>query len=247
MSGRSIPWDGLDTLFLDAGNTLVSIDFDWVAEELGRLGVPCRPEAVRRAEAAARPATSRRLERGRPGEGLDGFRSYLRSLCAELEAACSLGAAALDDLVERLVPVLRSRPTQELWSWVLPRVPEALASFREVGLKLVVVSNSDGTVERGLRAQGLRAHFDAVIDSHIVGYEKPDARIFHAALEAIGSRAEHTLHVGDIYAVDVVGARGAGLHALLLDPYGDWSDADCERAPDLWTLGQTLRSARRGS
>jgi putative hydrolase of the HAD superfamily len=242
LSAGAIPWSELDTLSLDAGNTLVSIDFEWVADELSRLGVHCPPDAVRRAEAAGRPATSRRLELGHSTEGADGFRLYLRNLCRRLDAASALDDAALDELVEALAQVLRSRPTHELWSSVLPRVPDALEAFRELGLRLVVVSNSDGSVEQSLRAQGLRGHFDAVIDSHVVGHEKPDPRIFDTALEAVGSLPQRTLHVGDIYAVDVLGARRAGLHALLLDPYGDWPDVDCERAPDLWALCHKLGS-----
>ena len=39
--------------------------------------------------------------------------------------------------------------------------------------------------------------------------------------------------MGDIYHADVSGARAAGVHALLLDPFGDWPEVDCERAEDL--------------
>ena len=69
-----------------------------------------------------------------------------------------------------LPPSLR-HPGQSdrLWSWVLPGVPEALAALVELGLDLVVVSNADGTVERGLETRGLRHHFRAVIDSAVVG------------------------------------------------------------------------------
>ena len=62
-----------------------------------------------------------------------------------------------------------------------------------------------------------------VIDSALVGYEKPDPRIFAAALERTGADPDRTLHIGDLYHADVVGARTAGIHALLLDPYGDWT------------------------
>jgi FMN phosphatase YigB (HAD superfamily) len=48
------------------------------------------------------------------------------------------------------------------------------------------------------------------------------------------------VHIGDLHAVDVVGARAAGLHAVLLDPFGDWGDADCPRVRDLGTLAQSL-------
>ena len=87
---------------------------------------------------------------------------------------------------------------------------------------------------------GLRGHFAHVIDSAIVGAEKPDPRIFEHALEAAGASAERTLHVGDLYSVDVVGARAAGVHAVLLDPFGDWGEVDCARVADLVALRERL-------
>ena len=55
------PREAVDTLFLDVGNTLISMDFDWIAGVLAEAGLYVPAEAVRRAEAAARPETSRRL------------------------------------------------------------------------------------------------------------------------------------------------------------------------------------------
>jgi len=80
--------------------------------------------------------------------------------------------------------------------------------------------------------------FESVIDSRIVGYEKPDPRIFEHALNVSGASPETTLHIGDLYHADVVGARAAGIHALLLDPYGDWINVDCELVPDMPALLQ---------
>ena len=124
-----------------------------------------------------------------------------------------------------------------------PACPTALRDLGEAGYRLVVVSNADGTVEAGLEACGLRDAFEAVIDSHVVGYEKPDPRIFRHALDVAGAAPETTLHVGDIYHVDVLGAREAGLHALLLDPFDDWAGVDCPRLPALADLRDRLIGA----
>ena len=132
----------------------------------------------------------------------------------------------------------------ELWSAVLPGVPEALARLRAAGLRLVVVSNADGTVEEGLTRAGLRRYLDAVVDSQVVGFEKPDPRIFTHALALFGSDPARTLHVGDIYAADVAGARAAGVHAVLLDPHGDWGELDCPMARDVPEVADRLLSAR---
>jgi FMN phosphatase YigB (HAD superfamily) len=91
---------------------------------------------------------------------------------------------------------------------------------------------------------GLHALLDEIVDSHLVGFEKPDPRIFAHALERSGAQPETTLHVGDLYAADVVGARAAGVHALLLDPHDDWPPVDCARLPNVPALARAIRAAR---
>jgi len=66
-----------------------------------------------------------------------------------------------------------------------------------------------------------------VIDSAVVGVEKPDPRIFRLALAQAGVPPSAAVYVGDLYSVDVVGARRAGLDAVLLDPRGYWGPRDC--------------------
>ncbi len=82
------------------------------------------------------------------------------------------------------------------------------------------------------------------MDSAIVGFEKPDPRIFEHALAAIGAAPERAAHVGDLYHADVTGARAAGVHPVLLDPFGDWHAVDCERARDLPDLAARIAEAR---
>ena len=240
----AIPWSEIDTIFVDAGNTLVSMDFAWVVRELTERGVACKVEDVQRAEAAARPAVSEAVSHAGRTEGNDAFAFLLRTLLGRLDAASHLDEERRALLARELAPVLRSGGSLQLWRWVMPRVPEALRALRVLGLRLVVVSNSDGSVEEILTQLELREYFEQVVDSHRVGFEKPDPRIFHHALEASGARPERTLHVGDIYHADVSGARAAGVHPLLLDPFGDWPEVDCERAEDLSDLAKRLRALR---
>ena len=120
----------------------------------------------------------------------------------------------------------------------MPGVPEALEAFRGLGVQLVAVSNSDGSAEQSLEETGLRGYFSVVIDSARVGFAKPDLRIFELALRMSHAERDRTLHVGDMYHADVVGARRAGISVLLLDPFDDWTGVDCARLPDLAALAQ---------
>ena len=234
--------EALDTLFLDVGNTLVSMDFGWIAEILSAHGLETDTESVRRAEAAARPATSLSIQQHSEHEPARLFCFRMGLLLDELEARTLRRAgvsreALLEDLDRRL---RRNAGSRRLWSSVMNGVPEALERLRGAGLQLVVVSNADGTIEPMLEEVGLSGFFAGVIDSHHVGFEKPDRRIFDHALERVGADRARTLHVGDLYHADVCGARAAGLKPLLLDPYQDWQDVDCARMDDLGELARHL-------
>jgi HAD superfamily hydrolase (TIGR01509 family) len=157
--------------------------------------------------AAHAPAAARAMERS----GTDQERAT-----AYLEALFLLGGVPRDRLGEVRSCLARLHQEQHLWSAVPESTPKALARLKAAGLLLGVVSNSEGRVEEALAAAGLRQFFDVVIDSARVGVEKPDARIFQAALEALGVPAEEALYVGDLYEVDVVGARSAGIEAVLI-------------------------------
>lgn len=240
-----IPWSELETLFFDAGNTLMSIDFEWVSEELATRGIACEPMELRRAEAAARPDVSAGVSARSEKESLDTFTFYFDLVLENLEAGRALATEARLQLATELTPVFRGGGrTARLWSWVIPGVPEALAALADAGYRLAVVSNSDGSVESALTDQGLRGHFSYVFDSQIVGHEKPDVRFFEHALEVCGADPARTLHVGDLYTLDVVGARNAGVHPLLLDPFDDWGDVDCARLPDLTSMSEKILRAR---
>ena len=240
-----IPYADIDTVLLDVGNTLISIDFDRVAAELTARRLSCAADALRRAEAAARPGYSTRVfvTGTRPDRSL--FHSYLCAILEQAESLTALSPTAIDELVTEIGPILRPEGrASALWRMVMPGVPEALARMSRLGLTLAVVSNSDGTCAQSLEEAGLLRHLNFVIDSEVVGVEKPDPRIFEIALARGRANPQHALYVGDLYHADVVGARRAGLHALLLDPYSDWPALDCERAADLTAVADRFEDAR---
>ena len=235
-----LPYSQLKTLFLDAGNTIVAMELNYIASALKTEGVTCNLSDLRRAEAAARPVVSAALPRLRSTESIDSFEFYIREMLLRTQMTPTVGEEEVVTLAHNMVPLLDRIGRVKFWSSIIPGTRDALDAFRARGLQLVVVSNSDGTVNELLTDVGLREFFDAVIDSHVVGYEKPDPKIFLHALKVVGADAETTLHVGDLYEADVVGARAAGVHALLLDPYNDWPSVDCERAVDLKELLRRL-------
>jgi putative hydrolase of the HAD superfamily len=103
-----------------------------------------------------------------------------------------------------------------IYADVIPTL-EALAAC---GLRLGVISNWDERLRPLLQQMKLGACFEAIIVSREVGFSKPARGIFEHAVRKLGLPAGAILHVGDSLAMDVRGARAAGLQALLLQRAG---------------------------
>jgi putative hydrolase of the HAD superfamily len=225
-NGRATP---LRAVLFDAGNTLVFLDYARLAAGVGAaLDLPLAGDELARHVTYATHA----MERA-GGSDQDRAAAYLEALFLQ----AGVPSHRLGEVRQCLA---RMHQERHLWSSVAERSAEALARLQQAGLRLGVVSNSDGRVEQALAAAGLRKYFDVVIDSALVGVEKPDPRIFQAALKALQVKPEEALYVGDLYHVDVVGARAAGIEAILL---GDAAArTDCRQARSLEELVDQLLS-----
>jgi putative hydrolase of the HAD superfamily len=216
-------------VLFDAGNTLLFLDYDRMAAAVGAaLGLPLDP--VRLAGAAGDAA--RAAERVR-GKDRDRARVHLEALFT----TAGVPAARMDEVRGCLERLHREN---HLWCRLAAGTREALDRLRAGGLRLGVVSNADGRVEEALVAAGLRDCFDVVLDSALVGVEKPDPAIFRAALDALGVAPAEALYVGDLYDVDVVGARAVGMEAVLLVPDAAVPGPDCRRFASLAALADDL-------
>ena len=121
-----------------------------------------------------------------------------------------------------------------------------LQSFREAGFKLAIVSNWDTPLDPLTERLGIADYFDAIVASHDarVRSEKPDPHIFNYALTAVGVSAEETVHVGDTYGADIVGAQGVGIRPILLDRNGTQTDRWKETIQSLSQLPELLKGQK---
>jgi putative hydrolase of the HAD superfamily len=225
----------LRAILFDAGNTLLFLDYPRMARAVGEaLGVPLTGDALARAV----PAAARRLE---------GVRAADRERAAAFLDALFREAGVPPDRLAEIRPVLeRLHAERHLWSGVAPDTHDALTRLRSAGFRLGVVSNSDGRVAEALRAAALEAYFDVIVDSALAGVEKPDPAIFLPALQALRVRPDEALYVGDLFEVDVAGARAAGLSAVLLAP-GGAARAECRTVASLGALADDLLKERLAS
>ena len=227
----------LDTVFLDAGGVLLYPNWSRISDVLGRHGVVVSAPSL----AAAEPRAKRRLDVDRTIQTTnDAHRGWLYFNLILEHAGVPLSArtdAALQELHAY-------HTASNLWEYVPPHVRPALDALRSRGLRLVVVSNANGTLRAHMRRVGLDDCFQCVLDSQDHGVEKPDPRFFRLALEQSGASLDTTIHVGDLYHVDVLGARAAGLRGVLLDEASLYVEADCPRVPSLPALVEEILAGR---
>ncbi len=122
------------------------------------------------------------------------------------------------------------------WDQILPGTGSALERIAR-RFRIAVISNADGGIERILSRCGIADCFENITDSGVVGVEKPRKEIFEAALNAMKVTAGESLYVGDVYSVDYVGARNAGMEAVLFDLAGAYRDREGE-LPRVESLSQ---------
>ncbi len=235
----------IPAVLLDVGGVITTPDHDMLRRALEPAGGDTSAAALDRAHYAGISA----LDAGFLTTGALDWRSY----DAAVARAVGVAEERIDDAVERLEAAWRQ---VRGWHRIVPGALEGLRQLAETGVSLGVVSNADGTVADQLVAArvcqvgaGHGVSVAVVIDSTVVGFEKPDPRIFTFALDALGVSSEQAsgvVHVGDTLFADVRGARAAGLRPLHLDPYGDCPAAadDHEHVRSLADVARLVRSSQ---
>jgi HAD superfamily hydrolase (TIGR01509 family) len=226
-------------IFFDAGNTLLYPRLDERARDLTEAGYPASVADFQAAERTGKQKLDEwlwpQIRRGQVPRSIDHYywAEYFKALLNLVGAPESEYAR----LIPRVADGFRNIRT---WSLVMPETPGFLASLNQQGYYLGVISNSVGTVENQLRHEGLRDYFQVVLDSAIVGVEKPHPEIFHLALGSARVAPQEAVFVGDTYATDVGGARLAGWHGVLIDRVGAYLSPDCPRITTLPELEKVL-------
>jgi HAD superfamily hydrolase (TIGR01509 family) len=214
-------------VLFDAGNTLLRMNYPAIARHLASRGHAVTVEAVEEAELRARVRLDADLARGVSTEGRpaqDQYTAYLMD---------GLGLTDAEE-IEAAVTFKRGyNPPAGLFDRADPAAPAAIREVKAAGLVVGVISNSNGSAHALLDGAGLASELDFVIDSGLVGVEKPDPRIFRLGLERAGVAAHEAVYIGDLYSIDVLGSRAAGLASILLDPRGFWGPRDCDTARNI--------------
>jgi HAD superfamily hydrolase (TIGR01509 family) len=219
----------IETLLLDAGGVLVYPNWDRVSEIFRCHGIEVSADALRAAEPQAKFAIDSAYSISTTNDADRGSRYFHLTFDGAGVPTGDVRKPVLDDL-------WAYHQEHNLWEHVPVDVIPTLEQLRAAGLTLAIASNANGVLERMFERVGLTPYFRAICDSCVEGVEKPDPRFFRIVLDRAGGRAETAMHVGDLYHVDVLGARGAGLRPLLLDPHRLYVGYDTPRIESLAEL-----------
>ncbi|HSY89815.1 MAG TPA: HAD family hydrolase [Candidatus Binatus sp.] len=221
-------------IFFDVGNTLL---FPNRARMLAPLPLPVDRHPTLAAWQALERRTKQEFDQGMIGGTVDHgfwwtFHTHLLQDLNLLDHGVP-DSAVRDALVEN---------TQKSANWdqILPGTREALDRIRRE-YAIAVISNADGKIDAVLRRCGIEDCFASITDSGNVGYEKPHPAIFEAALHAMKASAAESLYVGDVYSIDYVGARNAGMQAVLLDVAGAYREREFPQVESLVELESWLK------
>jgi len=206
----------IDAVLLDVGGVLVLPEPTVLLPAVHGAGARhVTPSDLARAHYAGIAA----MDSSALAKGITDWPMYTRALVEELGVSADI-AELVHSAVDRAYAGMA-------WTGTIPGAVEGLRRLADTGVALAIVSNSNGTVEEQLLTtkiaqvgEGDGVRVTVVLDSFVVGVEKPDPAIFHRALEALGVPAERAIHVGDTGWADVAGARAAGVRPVHLDPHG---------------------------
>lgn len=200
-------------VFFDVGDTLLRVDPSWAAIYLRA----CREFGLEIDEGELEDAFRRVAEAG-VSEGSGPYEasmeaSYRRVKGFDERVMAALGQRDLPDRFYRRVGELFR--AAEAWH-VFPEVRGVLDALSEAGVRCAVISNWVWGLPELLHDLDLAHHFEHIVASSRVGYDKPHPGIFRHALELAGVAGDEAIHVGDNPASDVAGARAAGIRPVLV-------------------------------
>jgi putative hydrolase of the HAD superfamily len=147
---------------------------------------------------------------------------------------------------EPLLYQLARRITKEFdehTSWqVYPDVIPVLHTLKAQNYKLGVISDWGIALGPILRRHHLTRYFDCLLVSAVTRHAKPSPALYDLALQRANSIPDYTIHIGDSYILDVLGARSVGITPILLDRHNRLveDNVDCLLIHSLYDLLELL-------
>jgi len=164
------------------------------------------------------------------------FSSLLQPLLGEYDQP------HLDELVRAITEAFKEHTSWQLY----PDVKPTLEACRAKGYSMGVISDWNIALGPILRQFDLTQYFDCLVISAVARYAKPSPTLYDMALERANAIPDYTIHIGDSYIHDVLGARAVGITPILLDRTATLTEnqIDCLVVHSLYELLDLLEITR---
>ena len=150
-----------------------------------------------------------------------------QQIAARALAECGCRTAALAQTMAEDYAERRRRAMT-----LFPDALVALEHFRAIGATLGLVTNGDARQQRDkIERHGLGHFFDVIVIEGEFGVGKPEAVVYHHALQALGATAADAVMIGDHLEYDVHGSQQVGIRGIWLDRPGVGLPADSTIRP----------------
>jgi len=191
---------------LDFGQTLGELDHEFLKQRLAERAVTYDPARARSHHVEAWARYGALKNAGHPAAWRGMIDVFLQH--------GGVPAESLDTLAGWL---WEQQPSKNLWRRPIPGMIELAGELRRAGVKLAIISNSEGHMAALLAELGWAEIFDVVADSGRLGIDKPNPGIFEHACAALGVTCPELIHIGDSWEADVEGALRVGAQAVWFD------------------------------
>lgn len=216
-----------EVILFDVGNTLLFPNWERILVPLKELGVVPGHQQLQAIERRTKTEFDEMVSHGTVDHGF--WQLFYSHLLDELHVQQDGVGHALSNLTRQ----------SSNWDRIRSGTREALEKIGSA-YRIGVISNADGRIAEVLKVCGICDCFLSITDSGIIGHEKPHPAIFAAALEAMKVAPERALYVGDVYAVDYLGALNVHMQAVLFDVAGAYRDRGLPRVESLQELQKLL-------
>jgi putative hydrolase of the HAD superfamily len=152
-----------------------------------------------------------------------------------IEYVTSIMGGAGDEISREQALKILAKIREVKWEFIAyDDVLPTLETLKKRGLVIGLISNVAQDMESTFTRLGLQPYLNFKVTSAEVGYDKPHPEIFEAALKKAEVKPNESLYIGDQYQIDIVGARGVSIKAILIDRNEFFSDiVDCPRIHSL--------------
>lgn len=238
----SVPCSAITLVTFDVGGTLLTFRPDLpraYADVLAEAGCVASEERIAEAlEVEFRAAANRRAESVPPDHRVSVEAGSRRRhlFVTNVLRASGVPEEQMDHCAAAVHAALDSSRMYRAYDDAMP----VLRALWARGLKLGAIANTWPSMPRILLELGFGEYLGFWVISEFVGVEKPHPAIFEKALETGSARPSHAIHIGDDYARDALGARGAGMEAVLLDRSGRMGTTVVDGVPVIQRLDELL-------